>query len=248
MSHRALFATLNLLRVYLAAAHGSVVRPAPRNSVDSDVAPWNGAVPMLPSHRAAGVDEHWCPVPVSTAKVTPAGRLSGQNGQACFFFNAGCSIGCPTCDGTTRGPVPNVPCDPTKPDQPCARKAPVCSKPTIQPTLPREARTVNTDKPDGAKDDYYQYSPWRAPGSAGVVDPCGVAGGRHGPGTWNEFGIDYINTTHTKAGGPPSPIELGPRHALAVPAQLAWPPPLVCQPAAPPSRVVTRASSTRRAT
>jgi len=30
-----------------------------------------------------------------------------------------------------------------------------------------------------AKNDSYQYNPWRAPGSAPVVDPCGQAGGKY---------------------------------------------------------------------
>ena len=65
----------------------------------------------------------------------------------------------------------------------CARKMEVCSDGRKMPSLPREARTVNTDKADGAADDWYQFSPWRAPGSAGVFDPCGTAGGnRRGSG------------------------------------------------------------------
>ena len=76
----------------------------------------------------------------------------------------------------------------------------VCSSGLKLPTLPPEARTVNTDKPDGAADDWYQFSPWRAPGSAGVADPCGVAGGMHGAPGQSIFGIDYHNTTHARAG------------------------------------------------
>eukprot|EP00662_Eupelagonemidae_sp_cell21_P015151 gene15152-12559_t len=101
----------------LVAGHGSVVHPPPRNAIDSNLAPWNGTVPVSP------------------------------DGSACFWFSSGCSIGCPKCNGFTRGPIPN-------------------------------ARTVNVDKEDGAADDWYQYSPWRAPGSAGVIDPCGR--GDHG--------------------------------------------------------------------
>lgn len=32
--------------------------------------------------------------------------MSGANGQSCFWFSNGCSIGCDECDGNTRGPVP----------------------------------------------------------------------------------------------------------------------------------------------
>ena len=36
------------------------------------------------------------------------------------------------------------------------------------------------DAVDGADDDSYRYNPWRAPGRAPVVDPCGQAGGEYG--------------------------------------------------------------------
>ena len=39
-------------------------------------------------------------------------------------------------------------------------------------------RTVNTLAECGGPDDYYYYSPWRAPGAAPVIDSCGTAGGR----------------------------------------------------------------------
>eukprot|EP00658_Telonema_sp_P-2_P085829 TRINITY_DN9865_c0_g1_i4.p1 TRINITY_DN9865_c0_g1~~TRINITY_DN9865_c0_g1_i4.p1 ORF type:complete len:177 (+),score=22.04 TRINITY_DN9865_c0_g1_i4:248-778(+) len=151
----------------LVTAHGSIVVPPPRNAIDAHLAPWNSSVPITPSGAAAF--DPWCPVPDQNSTLSPAGRLSGANGQACFWFSSGCSIGCPTCDGRTRGPIPNLNC--TKPHgsgEMCARKMQVCEDGIKMPTLPREARTVNTGPEDGAPDDWYQYSPWRAPGSAGV--------------------------------------------------------------------------------
>ena len=50
---------------------------------------------------------------------------------------------------------------------------------TQEPTLPRHAWTLNMDAVDGATDDSYRYNPWRAPGFAPVVDPCGQAGGKY---------------------------------------------------------------------
>lgn len=44
----------------------------------------------------------------------------------------------------------------------------------------------------------YYYSPWRAPGSAPVFDPCGMAGGTTNP--HGMFGAEYVNTTHAKVG------------------------------------------------
>ena len=43
----------------------------------------------------------------------------------------------------------------------------------------------------------YYYSPWRAPGSAPVMDSCGVAGGRSEPGG---FGAQFHNTELAKQG------------------------------------------------
>eukprot|EP00656_Telonema_subtile_P029505 TRINITY_DN32625_c0_g1_i1.p1 TRINITY_DN32625_c0_g1~~TRINITY_DN32625_c0_g1_i1.p1 ORF type:complete len:261 (+),score=49.07 TRINITY_DN32625_c0_g1_i1:298-1080(+) len=64
---------------------------------------------------------------------------------------------------------------------------------------PRQ-RTVNTAAECGGPDDFYYYSPWRAPGYAPVIDSCGVAGGRlpgQGPGG---FGAVFVNTSHASLG------------------------------------------------
>lgn len=143
----------------------------------------------------------YCPIPDPRMPDSPGGRLSGVNGQACFWFSSGCSIGCPVCDGITRGPIPTIPCNSSAPNEMCARKMEVCNSGLKMPTLPREARTVNTDKTDGAADDFYQYTPWRAPGSSGVIDPCGVAGGfDHYMPDHRLYGIHYTNTTHARHG------------------------------------------------
>lgn len=63
-----------------------------------------------------------------------------------------------------------------------------------------QLRTVNTGAKCGAPDDYFFYSPWRAPGYAPVIDSCGSAGGRL-PGQGNGgFGAQYVNTTNAKVG------------------------------------------------
>lgn len=61
-------------------------------------------------------------------------------------------------------------------------------------------RTINTNAECGGPEDYYFYAPWRAPGTAPVIDACGVAGGRlkgQGPGA---AGADYQNTSHARRG------------------------------------------------
>ena len=59
-------------------------------------------------------------------------------------------------------------------------------------------RSVNTGAACGAEDDWYFYSPWRAPGAAPVFDSCGMAGGHKPP--QGGFGGIYVNTSHAKLG------------------------------------------------
>ena len=126
------------------------------------------------------------------------GSVSGQNGQSCFWFSNGCMIGCDACDGTSRGPIPYT----NPPGSPWRRKFNWCpdgSNSTAKATVCDPAkRTVNTDVECGADDDYFYYSPWRAPGSAPVFDSCGMAGGHKPPE--GGFGGIYVNTTHAKLG------------------------------------------------
>ena len=37
---------------------------------------------------------------------------------------------------------------------------------------------MNLDAEEGSEEDSYRFNPWRAPGYAPVVDPCGMAGGK----------------------------------------------------------------------
>ena len=52
----------------------------------------------------------------------------------------------------------------------------------------------------GAEDDFYYFSPWRRPGSAPVIDACGIAGGRLPGQGQGQNGAEYVNTTHAKIG------------------------------------------------
>lgn len=146
----------------------------------------------------------WCPV------VDANGTLSGRNGQSCFWFSNGCAVGCDECDGSSRGPIPRCGNDP---DKPCpAQKHPtgtgrnkvgpgiVCKTSNgIKPTMcDPGVRSVNTAAECGGDEDWYYYSPWRAPGAAPVFDSCGMAGGHRPP--QGGFGGIYVNTTHAKLG------------------------------------------------
>ena len=165
--------------------HAAMVYPPPRNRIDSDTAPWSSDVPFpFRSDPVTSDIGYWCPIPGNGPK-----SLSGSNGQACFWFSNGCSIGCPNCDGETRGPIPSQPGWNHKTDT-CGLKfnATICD-----PKL----RTVNTGAECGAEDDYYFYSPWRAPGSSPVLDSCGMAGGTKAKGG---FGAQYKTTPNAKQG------------------------------------------------
>ena len=80
-------------------AHGSVSWPPSRQAIDSTVAPWNGSV-NTPSLQVVfwltiysdQVPEaipfmFWCAIP--DASSTDPRKVSGANGQACFWFNNG---------------------------------------------------------------------------------------------------------------------------------------------------------------
>ena len=78
------------------------------------------------------------------------------------------------------GTIPTTPIrgNPPHTDKAGFRKS-YCENPTTKATLPREAWTMNLNAVEGSVNDSYQYNPWRAPGFAPVVDPCGQAGGKY---------------------------------------------------------------------
>jgi hypothetical protein len=216
------------------AAHGAVTRPPPRNALDADLPPWNGPVPSPLPFGERGVwtpakVDFWCASPSAAAAGGPSAlNLTGQSGQACYWFSNGCQIGCGACDGSTRGPVPKfiLPGGKTPPNwDPWAAPGLVPDPAYPQPNIfgnstpisaggsgqsicaarrpraticDRRLRTVNIDAPCGGLTDYYYYSPWRAPGTAPVLDACGVAGGRR-PGQGDGgAGAAYANTSNAR--------------------------------------------------
>ena len=116
-----------------------------------------------------------CPCANGAIRGTNARECANAN--ACYWFSQGCTIGCKACDGT-----------PTKFQDLCGANA---SFTLSDPQL----RTFNRATPAGDANDWSRWHPWRAPGSAPVIDACGVAGGSHNhpystdgamyPGDWN---------------------------------------------------------------
>jgi len=203
------------------SAHGSVSFPPPRQGIDGSVAPWNSTVPEAIPFM------FWCAIP--DKKSTDARNVSGANGQACFWFNNGCDISCDECDGRTGQVVhpkfiwtgaglPPDWADPTRqlvpnpkmksavapgarPDDPKSTRLSICKQPKRNATIcAPELRTININAECHSDEDYFQFAPWRAPGSAPVHDSCGVAGGvlpGQGPAA---AGGDYQSTVHAKRG------------------------------------------------
>ena len=70
---------------------------------------------------------------------------------------------------------------------------------TAKSTLPKHAWTMNRAAVEGSASDSYRHSPWRAPGTAPVMDACGQAGGtvpwHGGPGV-----AVFANTSFAKFG------------------------------------------------
>merc|ERR1719191_2067803 len=102
------------------------------------------------------------------------GGVDGKgDGQSCLWWSQGCSIGCEQCATETYG-TSLIPAPRGK----IGFGTRYCNS-SLEPTLPRHAWTLNMDAVEGSVEDSYRYNPWRAPGFAPVVDPCGQAGGEY---------------------------------------------------------------------
>jgi len=199
-----------------ASGHGAVTQPPPRNAIDGSVYPWNGNVPdEVPF-------EFWC-ASADTHSHDPR-KVSGVNGQACFWFNNGCDISCEECDGSTGqvihprfifngtgtppswggegiypDPKQTTPVSPPRRDG--STRLSICPHPKHNATVcTRELRTMNVDAACGSKEDVTYFAPWRYPGAAPVINSCGTAGGVYqwqGPAP---AGGDYAPTKNAKLG------------------------------------------------
>lgn len=128
-----------------------MIMPAARNSVDADLPAWSNG-----SHPETGLIE-----PYNCGCTN--GSSTCNNGQSCFWFSQGCTIGCKTCDGKGQR-YPNY-------DH--------CPGESIKPTLLPKYRTANQLAEEGSEQDIFKFNPWRAPGQAPVFDACGMAGGNY---------------------------------------------------------------------
>merc|ERR1719198_2351263 len=118
----------------LAAGHGAMSFPRPRNSIPGN---WTADSSCI--------------------------------GQACFWYQVGCFIGCDECTGAGKYLYPS------QSDSPAGCKL---AEPTNND---RATRTWFGE--DGEAGDFTKYNPWRAPGKAPVRDPCGASSGYKQPGS-----------------------------------------------------------------
>jgi len=83
-------------------------------------------------------------------------KYGGCMAGACMWFNQGCTIGCDCNEDNTHF------------------FKHLCNS-SMKPTLPSKYRTFNDNT--GFPGDWTKWHPWRAPGTAKTLNPCGLAGG-----------------------------------------------------------------------
>lgn len=202
----------------LAAGHGALYIPKPRNAMDSVLPEFQGGrsviEPCTCNNGNGGKD--------SAKNGCDMGLRGDGDGQSCLWWSQGCSIGCDKC--ATESSDVNIKGNPPNAGKIGFRKR-YCNS-TFQPTLPKHAWTLNMDAEDGAEDDSYRYNPWRAPGFAPVVDPCGQAGGEYG---FQKIGGDsvFYNTSIAGKGVkgsqlPPVPRENRTKWTAGTWVEVAW--------------------------
>ena len=121
-----------------------------------------------------------------------------------------CSSCSTVCPPFPRVEVPSAPYAPHLPPHPRSHgrfppsppgRLSICAAPKREATICDPAfRTVNVDAPCRSPTDFYQYSPWRAPGAAPMIDSCGVAGGVYQWQPAASAGGDYQNTANVRRG------------------------------------------------
>lgn len=92
--------------------------------------------------------------------VTDIKENPGCAGDACLWYSVGCFIGCDACTGIGKELYPS----------------PGCDNP-MEPTNNDPATRTWDPHGKSPSGDFTKYNPWRAPGHAPVLDPCGEASG-----------------------------------------------------------------------
>lgn len=161
------------LLVALSAAHSSLIKPKPRNAIDSELPEWSaGKSPYV-----------WQPYGDPPCACRN-GTEPCASAQTCLWMSVGCTIGCKECDGGSAGGA-----NPNGKDR--------CNSGMKATINDPKYRTLNRNVTAGSAEDWTRFNPWRAPGNAPVFDPCGRAGGAAHPTPGHG---EFTNTTYAKFG------------------------------------------------
>ena len=91
------------------SSHGAMTYPRPRNAVDGTIEPWTDwSYPCDAMHKGSNCSITFCETghncqgscPITARKAGHPEALNASNGQACYWFSNGCTVGCDACDGT----------------------------------------------------------------------------------------------------------------------------------------------------
>ena len=206
----------------LVGSHGALYIPRPRNSMDGSLPAFaGGKSPIDPCTCNNG---NWHADGSDGCELGLRGGADGKqgDGQACLWWSQGCSIGCDEC--ATATDATDFSGRPPQAAKIGFRRS-YCNS-TLEPTLPRHAWTLNMDAVEGSDEDSYRFNPWRAPGHAPVIDPCGQAGGKY---AHQHIGGDSVfhNTTIAGMGMmgsklPPTPAANRTRWVAGTFVEVAW--------------------------
>lgn len=203
------------------AAHGhmSMIIPTSRNAMDGALDEFQGG--KSPTTACTCANQKECDMGV---------RKEGGSGQPCLWWSQGCSIGCDYCITDPRHPANNgtIPTHEITGGWPHSDKAgfrtAYCDEPG-KAVLPKAYWSMNLRAIEGAVNDSYKYNPWRAPGTAPVIDPCGQAGGKYPATPMGGDSVFYTTNFSTMgdfgSGLPPTSGHL-PKWVAGSDVQVAW--------------------------
>jgi len=142
---------------------------------------------VLLAYAVACADGHGAmthPRPRNAYSIPSAGGSQGSDlscyGDACYWYQVGCMIGCKTCqaDLAHKGCGGELCC--------------TAEEGLMEPT--NNGPEFRTWDPYGESyaPDQHKYNPWRAPGKAPVNDPCGLASGGTNPNSYAAVPAGYV--------------------------------------------------------
>ena len=142
----------------------------PRNAMDRKLPAFEGGKSPLSQGPCTCDNGNGGPAAPSTGcDMGLRGGVDGKgDGQSCFWWSQGCSIGCETCATQIAG-VDQVSGKPPQAGK-IGFRSRYCNS-TLEPTLPRHAWTLNVDAIEGSDEDSYRFNPYPNAYS-NTLSPC----------------------------------------------------------------------------